>query len=203
MSGPSSNHHSGVSLGRGRGAAIPVSPSAPRATPLGQGSGRGGIGPRSASRATQLGLGLGPSRGPGGGLGAGLFGRGGLGLAKGGAKRHMKVQRDSIQGISKNEIRRLARRGGVKRISAMVYHDIRQALKDRLTMVLKDICAIIDSSGRKTVVVTDVVYALRLKLEQKMGANGESHSVERPFMALRSGGKAVYAPTLPRTREVP
>jgi hypothetical protein len=41
-------------------------------------------------------------------------GKGGKGLGKGGAKRHRKVIRDSIQGITKPAIRRLARRGGVK-----------------------------------------------------------------------------------------
>ena len=45
-------------------------------------------------------------------------GKGGKGLGKGGAKRHRKVLRDNIQGITKPAIRRLARRGGVKRISA-------------------------------------------------------------------------------------
>lgn len=44
-------------------------------------------------------------------------GKGGKGLGKGGAKRHRKVLRDNIQGITKPAIRRLARRGGVKRIS--------------------------------------------------------------------------------------
>ncbi len=43
-------------------------------------------------------------------------GKGGKGLGKGGAKRHRKVLRDNIQGITKPAIRRLARRGGVKRI---------------------------------------------------------------------------------------
>ncbi|CAI9779210.1 unnamed protein product [Fraxinus pennsylvanica] len=42
-------------------------------------------------------------------------GKGGKGLGKGGAKRHRKVLRDNIQGITKPAIRRLARRGGVKR----------------------------------------------------------------------------------------
>ena len=45
-------------------------------------------------------------------------GKGGKGLSKGGAKRHRKILRDNIQGITKPAIRRLARRGGVKRISA-------------------------------------------------------------------------------------
>ena len=43
-------------------------------------------------------------------------GKGGKGLGKGGAKRHRKILRDNIQGITKPAIRRLARRGGVKRI---------------------------------------------------------------------------------------
>ena len=43
-------------------------------------------------------------------------GKGGKGLGKGGAKRHRKVLR-SIDGITKPAIRRLARRGGVKRVS--------------------------------------------------------------------------------------
>jgi histone H4 len=47
-------------------------------------------------------------------------GKGGKGLGKGGAKRHRKVLRDNIQGITKPAIRRLARRGGVKRIAGYV-----------------------------------------------------------------------------------
>lgn len=48
-------------------------------------------------------------------------GKGGKGLGKGGAKRHRKILRDNIQGITKPAIRRLARRGGVKRISASTW----------------------------------------------------------------------------------
>merc|ERR1712210_442062 len=52
-------------------------------------------------------------------------GKGGKGLGKGGAKRHRKVLRDNIQGITKPAIRRLARRGGVKRISGLIYEETR------------------------------------------------------------------------------
>ncbi|KAI5346264.1 hypothetical protein L3X38_014143 [Prunus dulcis] len=48
-------------------------------------------------------------------------GKGGKGLGKGGAKRHRKVLRDIIQGITEQAIRRLARRGGVKRINGLIY----------------------------------------------------------------------------------
>jgi histone H4 len=53
-------------------------------------------------------------------------GKGGKGLGKGGAKRHRKVLRDNIQGITKPAIRRLARRGGVKRISGLIYEETRK-----------------------------------------------------------------------------
>lgn len=54
---------------------------------------------------------------------------GGKGLGKGGAKRHRKILRDNIQGITKPAIRRLARRGGVKRISGLIYEETRGVLK--------------------------------------------------------------------------
>jgi hypothetical protein len=63
------------------------------------------------------------------------MGKGGKGLGKGGAKRHRKVLRDNIEGISRPAIRRLARRGGVKRLSGLVYEETRTVLKDFLTDV--------------------------------------------------------------------
>ena len=58
-----------------------------------------------------------------------LLSQGGKGLGKGGAKRHRKILRDNIQGITKPAIRRLARRGGVKRISGLIYEETRGVLK--------------------------------------------------------------------------
>lgn len=60
-------------------------------------------------------------RGKGGkGMGKGSV----VGFGKGGPKRHRKVLRDNIQGITKPAIRRLARRGGVKRISGLIYEEV-------------------------------------------------------------------------------
>merc|ERR1712080_727786 len=69
-----------------------------------------------------------------------MSGRGkvGKGLGKGGAKRHRKVLRDNIQGITKPAIRRLARRGGVKRISGLIYEETRGVLKVFLENVIRD-----------------------------------------------------------------
>ena len=60
--------------------------------------------------------------------------RPGLGLGKGIAirRRATRFAKDTIQGITKSDIRRLARRGGVKRISAGVYDAARFALKSFL-----------------------------------------------------------------------
>lgn len=62
--------------------------------------------------------------------------KGGKGLGKGGAKRHRKILRDNIQGITKPAIRRLARRGGVKRISGLIYEETRGVLKIFLENVM-------------------------------------------------------------------
>ncbi|KAI5414968.1 hypothetical protein KIW84_040428 [Lathyrus oleraceus] len=64
-------------------------------------------------------------------------GKGGKGLGKGGAKRHRKVLRDNIQGITKPAIRRLARRGGVKRISGLIYEETRGVLRDNIQGITK------------------------------------------------------------------
>nr|ABF93683.1 Histone H4, putative, expressed [Oryza sativa Japonica Group] len=84
-------------------------------------------------------------------------GKGGKGLGKGGAKRHRKVLRDNIQGITKPAIRRLARRGGVKRISGLIYEETRGVLKIFL---------------ENTVTAMDVVYALKRQGRTLYGFGG-------------------------------
>lgn len=76
-------------------------------------------------------------------------GKGGKGLGKGGAKRHRKILRDNIQGITKPAIRRLARRGGVKRISAMIYEETRGVLKSFLESVIRDAVTYTEHAKRK------------------------------------------------------
>ena len=63
--------------------------------------------------------------------------------------------------ISKPSIRRLARRGGVKRISGKVYDETRSALKDFLNRVVGDAFQYTQYAKRKTVTAMDVVYALK------------------------------------------
>jgi len=94
--------------------------------------------------------------------------------------------RDNIQGITKPAIRRLARRGGVKRISGLIYEETRGVLKifleskftslalfsSRSTLILtlslpsvsdiiRDSVTYTEHAKRKTVTSLDVVYALK------------------------------------------
>ncbi|KAJ3528965.1 hypothetical protein NM208_g9967 [Fusarium decemcellulare] len=99
-------------------------------------------------------------------------GKGGKGLGKGGAKRHRKILRDNIQGITKPAIRRLARRGGVKRISAMIYEETRGVLKTFLEGVIRDAVTYTEHAKRKTVTSLDVVYALKRQGRTLYGFGG-------------------------------
>jgi histone H4 len=89
------------------------------------------------------------------------LGGGGKGLGKGGAKRHRKVLRDNISGITKPAIRRLARRGGVKRISGLIYEETRGVLKGYLANLIKDTLTYTEHARRKTVTAMDVLHALK------------------------------------------
>ena len=56
-----------------------------------------------------------------------------------------RILKDNIQSITKSSIRKLARRGGVKRISGAIYEDVRAGLKIRLEEILK---AVVEILGR-------------------------------------------------------
>ena len=100
-------------------------------------------------------------------------GKGTQGLGRGGAKRHRRILRDNIQGVTKPAIRRLARRGGVLRIAGLVYEEIRGALREFLEKVVTDAVTYTEHSKRgKTVTVMDVVYALKRQGRTLYGFGG-------------------------------
>ncbi|KAK2746368.1 hypothetical protein FQN57_003250 [Myotisia sp. PD_48] len=81
-------------------------------------------------------------------------------------RRHTKLLRDNILGITKPAIRRLARRGGVVRMKADIYPTIRQVVYLRLQEMMKQLVAVLVSSdtpghARKTITSLDVVYVLK------------------------------------------
>uniref|UniRef100_A0A2K6FHH2 Histone H4 n=1 Tax=Propithecus coquereli TaxID=379532 RepID=A0A2K6FHH2_PROCO len=86
------------------------------------------------------------------------------GLGKGGAKRHRR-------GITELAIRRLARRGGVKRISGLIYEETLGVLKV-LENVIRDAVTYTEHAKRKTVTAMDVVYALKRQGRTLYGFGG-------------------------------
>ena len=95
-------------------------------------------------------------------------GKGGKGLGKGGkaflgkksAMRHRHAIRDPELGIESPALRRLARRGGVKRIAGDVYGESRAVAKDFLNTILRDAITVTKGANRKTVSVRAVLLAL-------------------------------------------
>ena len=121
-------------------------------------------------------------------------GKGGRGLGKGGAKRHRKRLRDSIQGITKPAIRRLARRGGVKRLSGMIYEETRGVLKVFLEGVIRDAVTYTEHARRKTVTAMDVVYALKRRGKLlygfgDVGGRGHANRVTRKTKSVVKKGR--------------
>jgi len=76
------------------------------------------------------------------------------------AKRH-RMLIDPLQKIRNLDIRRLARRGGVKRISGLIYEETRGVLKVFLENVIRDSAATAEKAGRKTITASDVDIALK------------------------------------------
>ncbi|KAI3517342.1 hypothetical protein L1887_16556 [Cichorium endivia] len=129
-------------------------------------------------------------------------GKGGKGLGKGGAKRHRKVLRDNIQGITKPAIRRLARRGGVKRISGLIYEETRGVLKIFLENVIRDAVTYTEHARRKTVTAMDVVYALKRQGRTLYGFGDLRASFILTMSGRGKGGKGLGKGGAKRHRKV-
>jgi len=74
--------------------------------------------------------------------------------------KHRKVLRDNIQGVTAPAIRRLAHTAGVKKISGLIYEEIRGVIKSYLEKVIRDSVTYTEHARRKTVTVADVAAAL-------------------------------------------
>ena len=75
--------------------------------------------------------------------------------------RHRHVLRDNLEGISTLSLRRLARRGGIKRISGVMYPIIRGTLYEYLQKIIQTAVIYTSHARRKTVTVYDIIYALK------------------------------------------
>ncbi|KAJ6580554.1 hypothetical protein DFH09DRAFT_1146128 [Mycena vulgaris] len=67
----------------------------------------------------------------------------------------------TILSITKPDLRRLSRRGGVKRTSHGIYDSARRAMKKYLECVIRDAVLYMDNEYRSTLTSPDVVNSLR------------------------------------------
>ncbi|XP_055516988.1 histone H4-like [Leucoraja erinacea] len=93
-------------------------------------------------------------------------------LGERGARRHSKDLCDNLRGITKPAIRRLARRGGVKRISGPTYQEERGVLQVFLENVIRDAMTYTEHADRQTVAALDVVHALKRQGRALYGFGG-------------------------------
>ncbi len=101
---------------------------------------------------------------------SGKGGKGGKTFGK--AKRIRGNSKEVILGITKPAIRRLARRGGVKRISGLIYEETRNVLKIFLENIVRDAVTYTEHARRKTVTAMDIVYALKRQGRSIYGFGG-------------------------------
>lgn len=91
---------------------------------------------------------------------------------KSGPKRYGKEKKEPILGCTKPAIRRLCRRGGIKRIDGLFYEETRGVLKWFIDNLVLDALAYTEHSRRKTVSVMDVLYALKRQNRTLYGFGG-------------------------------
>ena len=153
----------------------------------GGGGGRGGGGLTDGKASGGGGGGGGKGGGGGGGGGGGKSGGrggGGGGLTHGkknvyqlpgnhprptkGSSTHF-TRKVLKGGVSKRSIRRMAYRGGIRRISAVMYEETRGILKKFVETIVRDSVAYTEYTKRTTVTVLDVLYALRKRNKHLYG----------------------------------
>ena len=75
------------------------------------------------------------------------------------ARRHRRVLRDNIQGITKHHINRLAARGGCVKVSQLIYEEIRGVTKVFLESILRDTIRFTEHERSYTVTPEHVLSA--------------------------------------------
>ena len=77
--------------------------------------------------------------------------------------RRYRKKRNQHPNISTAGLRRMARRGGVKRIGTHVYPEIRNIMREFIETTIQDALRFTQHGNRKTVMAADIIYALKLR----------------------------------------
>lgn len=102
--------------------------------------------------------------------------------------RHKKVLRDSIQGITKPALKRVARTAGVKSLSGLVYEELRGIMKVYMENILQKCVTFTEHARRKTVQLEDLEAALET-MGVYLGA-GINPNTSKTFSTTKSRKKA-------------
>lgn len=77
-------------------------------------------------------------------------------------KHMVRLAKDIKEGhITNGSIRRLARRGGVKRIAMQTHHHVREYIDDFMLNIVRDSLTFCEHRRALTITAMDVVYALK------------------------------------------
>ena len=76
-------------------------------------------------------------------------------------RRRALKSKPTIQGITKGDVRILARKGGIKRISTDIYSETRDSIKEFLKHIVKSALVYMQAAKRKTCRPMDVIMALK------------------------------------------
>ncbi|KAJ7624855.1 histone-fold-containing protein [Roridomyces roridus] len=91
-----------------------------------------------------------------------------------GQSRHRRrIRRQSIESIPRPTLRRLMRRGGVKRAHGLMYEETRGVLSIFLRELLRDTVVYTQHACRTTASAADVVRAVRRSGRQLYGFNAQ------------------------------
>jgi histone H3/H4 len=93
----------------------------------------------------------------------------------GGAQRHRRILRDNIAGLTKPALKRILRRGGVKRISGLIYEELRGVTAVWMGSVISQMIIFTQVNRRKTVFLEDLEAALEINgIFLAAGSDGKS-----------------------------
>lgn len=121
----------------------------------------------------------------------------------GGAVRHRKILRDNIAGITKPALLRILRRAGVKRVSGLMYEELRGVLRSWMEKIVRDTVIFTEHARRKTVQLADLEASLSNNgIELAAGLN-ENAIRTQSLQSCNSRGKRGGNKAAKETTEAP
>jgi histone H4 len=107
-----------------------------------------------------------------------------------GAKSQRTVLRNNIQGISRPALQRVMRRGGIKRISGLMYEELRDVMKMYMEEIIKDMVIFVEHDRRKTVQTEDLEASLEMHGIQLAAGLNPNAKKTKSIQSCNSRGKS-------------